>query len=313
MTEHEEIWLPLVDEPIGGIVAQIQADDPEIERLVGSPRRILAFKTFAYIRAGVKLGELLVETRSAARTTARRPGSSCSSRPRQPGCDRAGGAGGRRGDRGRPALRRRRAAGAGRGSPGALSRVRPETRDLAITRVVPDNRIMGAVRFRLLALFLLACGLASIGASTGTTAKAPVVSAGAYAVQVNIPGQPGASAGGTPHRASHDCRRRHFSYPADGSAARTGALSSSAYAEGTTAQGRERRSRHLALQRRDHRRQRGRQGKGIFDRVRRRRIRRDEPRSPRPGSDAGAESALSTRRLGLRDHPGVDGRGAGCG
>jgi hypothetical protein len=62
MTEHEEIWLPLVDEPIGGIVAQIQADDPEIERLAGSPRRILAFRTFAYIRVGVKLGELLVES-----------------------------------------------------------------------------------------------------------------------------------------------------------------------------------------------------------------------------------------------------------
>jgi hypothetical protein len=61
MTEHEEIWLPLVDEPIGSIVAQIQAGDPEIERLVGSPRRILAFRTFAYIRVGVKLGEMLVE------------------------------------------------------------------------------------------------------------------------------------------------------------------------------------------------------------------------------------------------------------
>jgi len=36
-------------------------DDPEIERLVGSPRRILAFRTFAYIRVGVKLGELLVD------------------------------------------------------------------------------------------------------------------------------------------------------------------------------------------------------------------------------------------------------------
>ena len=59
--EHDEIWLPLVDEPIGSIVAQIQADDPEIERLVGSPRRILAFRTFAYIRVGVKLGELLVD------------------------------------------------------------------------------------------------------------------------------------------------------------------------------------------------------------------------------------------------------------
>ena len=61
MTEHEEIWLPLVDEPIGSIVAQLQADDPEIERLVGSPRRILAFRTFAYIRVGMKLGELLVD------------------------------------------------------------------------------------------------------------------------------------------------------------------------------------------------------------------------------------------------------------
>jgi hypothetical protein len=62
MAEQDEIWLPLVDEPIGGIVAKIQADDPEIERLVGSPRRILAFRTFAYIRVGVKLGELLVES-----------------------------------------------------------------------------------------------------------------------------------------------------------------------------------------------------------------------------------------------------------
>ena len=61
MTEHEQLWLPLVDEPIGSIVAQIQADDPEIERLVGSPRRILAFRTFAYIRVGMKLGELLVD------------------------------------------------------------------------------------------------------------------------------------------------------------------------------------------------------------------------------------------------------------
>ena len=62
MTEHEEIWLPLVDEPIGSIVEQLQADDPEIERLAGSPRRILAFRTFAYIRVGMKLGELLVES-----------------------------------------------------------------------------------------------------------------------------------------------------------------------------------------------------------------------------------------------------------
>lgn len=61
MTDDDQIWLPLVDEPIGGIVQQLQADDPEIGMLVGSPRRILAFRTFAYIRVGVRLGELLVE------------------------------------------------------------------------------------------------------------------------------------------------------------------------------------------------------------------------------------------------------------
>jgi hypothetical protein len=57
----EEIWLPLVDEPIGSIVQQIQQDDPEIDRLVGSPHRILAFRTFAYIRVGLVLGQLLFD------------------------------------------------------------------------------------------------------------------------------------------------------------------------------------------------------------------------------------------------------------
>ena len=57
----DEIWVPLVDEPIGGIVEQIEEDDPEIARLVDSPRRLLAFRTFAYIRVGLVLGQLLVE------------------------------------------------------------------------------------------------------------------------------------------------------------------------------------------------------------------------------------------------------------
>jgi hypothetical protein len=61
VTTLEEIWIPLVDEPIGRIVAQIQHEDPEIERLVGAPRHLLAFKTFAYIRVGIVLGKLLVE------------------------------------------------------------------------------------------------------------------------------------------------------------------------------------------------------------------------------------------------------------
>jgi hypothetical protein len=58
----EELWIPLVDEPIGTIVAQIQEDNPDIAKLVDSPHRLLAFKTFAYIRVGVVLGELLVES-----------------------------------------------------------------------------------------------------------------------------------------------------------------------------------------------------------------------------------------------------------
>jgi transglutaminase-like putative cysteine protease len=61
MAGPEEVWLPLVDEPVGNIVARIQAEDPEIERLIGSPHRVLAFRTFAYIRVGILLGELLFE------------------------------------------------------------------------------------------------------------------------------------------------------------------------------------------------------------------------------------------------------------
>ena len=61
MTRADEVWIPLVDEPIGTIVAQIQADHAEIGQLVDSPQRLLAFKTFAYIRVGLVLGELLVE------------------------------------------------------------------------------------------------------------------------------------------------------------------------------------------------------------------------------------------------------------
>jgi hypothetical protein len=57
----EGVWIPLVDEPIGSIVAQIQEEHPEIDRLVGSPHRILAFRTFAYIRVGLLLGQLLVD------------------------------------------------------------------------------------------------------------------------------------------------------------------------------------------------------------------------------------------------------------
>ncbi len=61
MSRPEEVWIPLVDEPIGSIVSRIQEEDPELDTMVASPHRLLAFKTFAYIRVGLLLGELLVD------------------------------------------------------------------------------------------------------------------------------------------------------------------------------------------------------------------------------------------------------------
>jgi hypothetical protein len=61
MSEREEVWIPLVDEPIGDIVERIQRETPEIAALVDSPHRVLAFRTFAYIRVGVLLGQLLFD------------------------------------------------------------------------------------------------------------------------------------------------------------------------------------------------------------------------------------------------------------
>jgi len=61
MPDLDDLWIPLVDEPIGSIVQQIQDENPEIGRLVDSPHRILAFRTFAYIRTGLLLGQLLFD------------------------------------------------------------------------------------------------------------------------------------------------------------------------------------------------------------------------------------------------------------
>jgi hypothetical protein len=61
MTENDELWIPLVDEPIGSIVQQIVDENPEIAQLVEWPHRILAFRTFAYIRCGLLLGQLLFD------------------------------------------------------------------------------------------------------------------------------------------------------------------------------------------------------------------------------------------------------------
>jgi hypothetical protein len=59
--EQDDVWLRLVDEPIGAIVAEVEAGDPELRALVASPEKLLAFRTFANIRVGIVLGRLLVE------------------------------------------------------------------------------------------------------------------------------------------------------------------------------------------------------------------------------------------------------------
>ena len=61
MANPEEIWIPLVDEPIGSIVAEIQRENADIDALVSTPHRVLAFRTFAYIRVGLVLGQLLFD------------------------------------------------------------------------------------------------------------------------------------------------------------------------------------------------------------------------------------------------------------
>jgi hypothetical protein len=61
VSDPDELWIPLVDEPIGGIVDRVLLEDPALAARVETPHRILAFKTFAYIRTGIVLGQLLFE------------------------------------------------------------------------------------------------------------------------------------------------------------------------------------------------------------------------------------------------------------
>jgi hypothetical protein len=57
----DDLLFPLVDEPIGAVVDRIQSEEAAIAALVASPRRQLAFRTFAYVRVGILLGRILVE------------------------------------------------------------------------------------------------------------------------------------------------------------------------------------------------------------------------------------------------------------
>ncbi|HVS85189.1 MAG TPA: hypothetical protein VHD91_06125 [Gaiellaceae bacterium] len=61
MQELDELWIPLVDEPIGSIVDRIVREDAELAAKIETPHRVLAFRTFAYIRTGLLLGQLLFD------------------------------------------------------------------------------------------------------------------------------------------------------------------------------------------------------------------------------------------------------------
>ena len=115
MADLEDLWIPLVDEPLGSIIEQIQRENPEIAKLIESPHRILAFRTFAYIRCGLLLGQLLFDNDVPAYDGSE---SWIEALLRDPGPSRgadARGAGGRRGDRRRPEVRGRGPARPGRG------------------------------------------------------------------------------------------------------------------------------------------------------------------------------------------------------
>jgi len=61
VAELDEVWIPLVDEPIGQIVERILRDDPALAARVETRHRIIAFKTFAYVRTGIMLGQWLFD------------------------------------------------------------------------------------------------------------------------------------------------------------------------------------------------------------------------------------------------------------
>jgi len=61
VSEQSDLWLSLVDEPIGALVAGIEAEDPELRAIATSPEKLLAFRTFANIRVGILLGRLLMD------------------------------------------------------------------------------------------------------------------------------------------------------------------------------------------------------------------------------------------------------------
>ena len=259
----EEFWIPLVDEPIGTIVAEIQEERPEIAKLVDSPRRLLAFRTFAYIRVGILLGRLLVENDvepDEGATWAEQLAHNPEHRDEVVREVRRGGRGGRRRSRlrGRAARAERRGAGALLGvrqaPPGAEKGVTPSPL-LLIMRGRWGSGSRSSWRWRgLLVLLTGAGGAGGAGSTAGASARA-------VAIRVVVPGQAGAEAGSISSPPYHAAFGSAFAYPTDGSVVSTGSISASASSDSGTA-GRRRRDERGAvaqpLRRRDHGRPRSR-------------------------------------------------------
>ena len=82
MSERDDIWIPLVDEPIGSIVEQLQAEHPEIDELVAGRRRP-SRSGRSPTSASVCCSASCSSSTTCPRTTARRPGSRrCCASPR---------------------------------------------------------------------------------------------------------------------------------------------------------------------------------------------------------------------------------------
>ena len=181
------------------------------------------------------------------------------------------------------------------------------------SKICADNGRTMSLRLPAI-LLVTALLVAAGGAGAGRTAEGRPGRLGQRVRHLGRrPGQAGASAGGAsaPGPAPTGAADG-FAYPADGSIARTGALSSSVAARCHRhggRPGRDRRALHLALQRRDHRRLRGGAREGRPPRARTPTgSRRLQPRARRPPVDRGPEPALRARRLGLRRDAGAGGR-----
>ena len=61
MTVQDDAWLSLADGPVVAIVSVLEAATPQLTEGLDSLEKRLAFRTFAAIRVGILLGQMLME------------------------------------------------------------------------------------------------------------------------------------------------------------------------------------------------------------------------------------------------------------